>query len=59
MPSDRYLTIQINQQALASLIARRQLAAEQLRGLTPATRRTLRRMLLESLKQGAQVDGPG
>mgnify|MGYP000168041058 CR=1 FL=1 len=57
MASDRYLTIKINQQVLASLIARRQLAAEQLRGMTPATQRALHRILLESLKHSGADEG--
>ncbi|MFV8782838.1 hypothetical protein ACNKU7_10490 [Microbulbifer sp. SA54] len=55
MSSDGYLTIQIRQRVLVSLIARRQLTAEQLRGLTPAAHRALRSILLESLKEA----GPG
>lgn len=49
--SDRYVNIQISQQALASLIAGRHLTVEQLRGLTPTARNTLRRILLDSLKE--------
>ncbi|MFD1216696.1 MULTISPECIES: hypothetical protein [Microbulbifer] len=49
--SDRYLKVQIHQQTLVSLIARRQLTAEQLRGLTPTARRALRQILLDSLRE--------
>ncbi len=48
---DSYLKIQISQQTLASLIAGRHLTVEQLRGLNPAARRVLRRILLDSLKE--------
>lgn len=58
MSSEHYLKIQIRQRALVSLIARRQLAVEQLRGLTPSARRALRRILLESLKEeGSGISG--
>ncbi|MCQ3829897.1 hypothetical protein HXX02_10615 [Microbulbifer elongatus] len=49
--AETFLTVQISQRTLVSLIARRQLTAEQLRGLSPSTRRTLRRILLESLRE--------
>ncbi|TLM75682.1 hypothetical protein ACONUD_16050 [Microbulbifer harenosus] len=55
---DNYLKIQISQQALASLIAGRHLTAEQLRGLNPAARRVLRRILLDSLKEEALGSNP-
>lgn len=48
---DDYLKIQISQQALASLITGRHLTVEQLRGLNPAARRVLRRILLDSLRE--------
>lgn len=49
--SDRYLKVQIRHQTLVSLIARRQLTAEQLRGLTPKARLALRQILLDSLRE--------
>ena len=55
--TDRYLKVQISQRTLASLIAGRHLTVEQLRGLTPTARRTLRRILLESLKEDGFVNG--
>ncbi|WP_043319818.1 hypothetical protein [Microbulbifer sp. HZ11] len=53
--TEHFLTVQISQRTLVSLIARRQLTAEQLRGLTPTARRTLRRILLESLREDAPL----
>lgn len=53
--TDRYLKVQISQRTLTSLIAGRHLTVEQLRGLTPTARRTLRRILLESLKEDGLV----
>ena len=55
--ADRFLKIQISQQALASLIAGRHLTAEQLRGLTPTARQALRRILLDSLKEEGLAGG--
>ncbi|QKX16614.1 hypothetical protein [Microbulbifer sp. YPW1] len=55
--TNQYLKIQISQQTLTSLIAGRHLTAEQLRGLTPTARRTLRRILLDSLKEEGFAGG--
>ncbi|WGL15294.1 hypothetical protein PVT68_10985 [Microbulbifer bruguierae] len=55
--TDHYVKIQISQQVLTNLIAGRHLTAEQLRGLSPYTRRLLRRILLDSLNVEATSGG--